>query len=136
MEAVQSSRRMILVLSQNYLKSEWCMLEFCAAHNKVLNDRTHYLILVLFDDVKVSQLEEDMQLYIRTNTYLGKSNQWFYSKLLYSMLTKTLQQLRVEMKPKLGKTPSNNSLDHAFSGEGYSSSQFSSDMDILMINMV
>ena len=28
MEAVQSSRRMSLVLSQNYLKSDWCMLEF------------------------------------------------------------------------------------------------------------
>ena len=107
MEAVQSSRRMIMVLSHNYLKSEWCMLEFRAAHNKVLNDCTNYLILVLYDDVNVSELDEDMKLYIRTNTYLARSNQWFYDRLLYSMPTKNLQQLRKEMEAKLGKIPIN-----------------------------
>ena len=107
MEAVQSSRRMIMVLSHNYLKSEWCMLEFRAAHIKVLNDRTNYLILVLYDDVNVSELDEDMKLYIRTNTYLARSNQWFYDRLLYSMPTKNLQQLRKEMEGKLGKIPIN-----------------------------
>ena len=103
MEAVQSSRHMILVLSHNYLKSEWCMLEFRAAHIKELNDRTNYLILVLYDDVNVSELDEDMQLYIHTNTYLARSNQWFYDKLLYTMPTKNLQQIRTEMETKLGK---------------------------------
>ena len=85
MEAVQSSRRMIMVLSQNYLKSDGCMLEFRVTHNKVLNDRTNYLILVPYDDVNISELDEDMKLYIRTNTYLAKFNKSFYDKLLYSM---------------------------------------------------
>ena len=137
MEAVQSSRRMIMVLSQNYLKSEWCMLEFRAAHIKVLNDRTNYLILVLYDDVNVSELDEDMQLYIRTNTYLARYNQWFYNKLLYAMPTKNLQQLREEMEAKLGKTPSNDSPDHTNSGEQECSSiQFSSDTDTLITTVV
>ena len=137
MEAVKSSRRMILVLSQNYLKSDWCMLEFRAAHNKVLNDRTNYLILVLYDDVNVSELDEDMQLYIRTNTYLARSNQWFYDKLLYSMPTKNLQQLRKEMETKLGKTPSNDSLDPTYSDEQESSSfHFSTDTDTLVTTII
>ena len=134
MEAVQSSRRMILVLSQNYLKSEWCMLEFCAAHNKVLNDRTNYLILVLFDDVDVSKLDDDMKLYIRTNTYLARSNKWFNDKLLYSMPTKSLQQLRDEIEIK--KNPSNCPLDFTSGQQASSSSQFSSNMDTLMTSVL
>ena len=137
MEAVQSSRRMILVLSQNYLKSEWCMLEFRAAHNKVLNERTNYLILVLYDDVNVSELDEDMQLYIRTNTYLARSNQWFYNKLLYSMPTQNLLELRKEMETKTGRTPSNHSLDFTYNDEQESSSsQLSSNVETLMTTIV
>ena len=125
MEAVKSSRRMIMVLSRNYLKSDWCMLEFRAAHNKVLNDRTNYLILVLYDDIDVSELDEDMQLYIRTNTYLARSNQWFYDKLFYSMPTKNLEELRKEMETKMGKPPANHPLDFTYNDElGCSSSQF------------
>ena len=132
MEAVQSSRRMILVLSQNYLKSEWCMVEFRAAHTKVLNDRTNYLILVLYDDVNVSELDEDMKLYIRTNTYLARSNKWFYDKLLYSMPTKSLEQLRKEMENKMVKNNSVDSLDHRNIEQRTSSSQFASEMDALI----
>ena len=134
MEAVESSRRMIMVLSQNYLKSDWCMLKFRAAHNKVLNDRTNYLILVLYDDVNVSELDKDMKLYIRTNTYLARSNKWFYDKLLYSMPTKSLQQLRKEMENKMVKNNSDDSLDHTNIEIGTSSSQFPSDMDALITN--
>ena len=135
MEAVQSSRRMILVLSQNYLKSDWCMLEFRAAHNKVLNDRTNYLILVLYDDVNVSELDEDMKLYIRTNTYLVRSNKWFYEKLLYAMPKKGLQQLRTEMEIK--KIPSNHPQDFTTGGQqASSSSQLSSNTDTLMTSVL
>ena len=94
MGAVKTSRRMVLVLTRKYLASEWCMLEFRAAHERVLNDRSNYLILVLFDDVPIKELEDDMQLYLRTNTYLSVSNKWFWEKLLYAMPKEPLCTLR------------------------------------------
>ena len=105
-----------------------------AAHNKVLNDRTNYLILVLYDDVNVSELDEDMKLYIRTNTYLARSNQWFYDKLLYAMPTKNLQQLRMEMETKTRKTPSNHPLD--FTCNEQATPQCSSNVKTLMTSTV
>ena len=94
MDAVKTSRHMVLVLTRQYLASEWCMLEFRAAHERVLNDRSNYLILVLFDDVPVKELDDDMQLYLRTNTYLSVSNKWFWEKLLYAMPKEPLCTLR------------------------------------------
>lgn len=76
---------MIMVLSNNFLQSEWCMLEFRAAHRKVLRDRTNYLIIVLLDDVDIKNLDDELNLYLRTNTYLKIDNKWFWERLRYAL---------------------------------------------------
>ena len=83
--SVDQSKRMLMVLSRRSVRSEWCLLEFRAAHYKVLKDRTNYLIIILFDDVDVAELDEEMQLYMRTNTYVSISDKWFWQKLFYAM---------------------------------------------------
>ena len=84
-DSVKTSRRMIMVLSNNFLQSEWCMLEFRAAHRKVLRDRTNYLIIVLLDDVDIKNLDDELNLYLRTNTYLKIDNKWFWERLRYAL---------------------------------------------------
>ena len=85
LNSVNQSKRMIMVLSHNFIKSEWCLLEFRAAHRKVLEDRMNYLIIILFDDVNVAELDDEIKLYMRTNTYLSISNKWFWEKLCYAL---------------------------------------------------
>ena len=85
MNSVNQSKRMLMVLSQNFIRSEWCLLEFRAAHQKVLEERTNYLIIILFDDVIMDDLDDEMKLYMRTNTYLSISNKWFWNKLFYAL---------------------------------------------------
>ena len=94
LNSVDQSKRMLMVLSRNFLKSEWCLLEFRAAHRKVLEDRMNYLIIILFDDVNMEELDDEMKLYMRTNTYLSFSNKWFWEKLYYAMPQCTNRQLR------------------------------------------
>ena len=102
LNSVKYSRRMILLVTERFLQSEWCLLEFRAAHERVLRDRTNYLIVVLFDDINVDDLDEDLKLYLRTNTYLSISNKWFWQKLLYAMPEKPLAKLRGEQLPAGG----------------------------------
>lgn len=83
-----------MVLSRNFLKSEWCLLEFRAAHRKVLEDRMNYLIIILFDGINMDELDDEMKLYMRTNTYLSVSNKWFWEKLYYAMPQSTDRQFR------------------------------------------
>ena len=84
LNSVEQSKRMLMVLSRNFLQSEWCMLEFRTAHHKVLEDRLK-LIIILFDDVNFAELDNEMKLYMRTNTYLSVSDNWFWEKLIHAM---------------------------------------------------
>ena len=84
-KSVDHSKRMLMVLSPSFAKSGWCLLEFRFAHQKVLQDRTNYLIIILFDDVDMADLDEEIKLYMRTNTYVRVSDEWFWQKLFYAM---------------------------------------------------
>ena len=61
------------------------MLEFRAAHRKVLEDRMNYLIIILFDDVDVAQLDDEIKLYMRTKQYVRVGDKNFWQKLYYAM---------------------------------------------------
>ena len=83
--SVDQSKRMLMVLSPSFAKSGWCLLEFRAAHRKVLEDRINYLIIIVFDDIDMAELDEEIKLYMRTNTYVSVSDKWFWQKLFYAM---------------------------------------------------
>ena len=85
LNGIDQSKRMIMVLSSHFVKSEWCLLEFRAAHQKVLEDRMNYLIIILFDDVDMAEVDDEIKLYMRTNTYLSIRNKWFWEKLFYAL---------------------------------------------------
>ena len=52
----------------------------------ILEDRMNYLINILFDDVDMAELDEEIKLYMRTSTYVSVSdNKWFWQKLFYAM---------------------------------------------------
>ena len=84
-KSVDHSKRMLMVLSPSFAKSGWCLLEFRFAHQKVLQDRTNYLIIILFDDVDMADLDEEIKLYMRTNTFVRVSDERFWQKLFYVM---------------------------------------------------
>ncbi|XP_030846715.1 toll-like receptor Tollo [Strongylocentrotus purpuratus] len=68
--AVAQSRRVILVLSDNFLQSDWCMYEFRMAHLQALHDRCNTLLIITLGDVSQDSLDPDLKAYIRTTTYL------------------------------------------------------------------
>ena len=84
-KSLDQSKRMVVVLSSSYAKSDWCLMEFRAAHRKVIEDRMKYLIVILFDDVDTTEVDDEIKLYLRTNTYLSVSNKWFWQNLFYAM---------------------------------------------------
>ncbi|XP_059622525.1 toll-like receptor Tollo [Phlebotomus argentipes] len=84
-QAVESSRRTIMVLSENFIKSEWCRFEFKSAHHQVLRDRRRRLIVILLGEVPQKDLDPDIRLYLKTNTYLQWGDKLFWEKLRFAL---------------------------------------------------
>ncbi|KAF0307009.1 Toll-like receptor 6 [Amphibalanus amphitrite] len=84
-EAVESSRRTIMVLSRNFIENEWCRFQFKSAHHEVLKDRQKRLIVILLGDVPQRDLDPDLRLYLKTNTCISWDDKLFWDKLRFSM---------------------------------------------------
>ena len=102
MTAIQYSRRTILVLSPNFIKSGWCDLEFQAAHQRALEDRSNFLIVVLLEEVDQKDLDETLCLYMKTKTYVSADDKWLWEKLLYAMPKIPIDKLKAQQETNQG----------------------------------
>ncbi|KAI8497774.1 TIR domain [Branchiostoma belcheri] len=85
LNAVSASKRTIILLSNNFLESDWCQLEFQAAHAQMLQDRANRVIVILLDDIPAENAPADIQHYLKTNTYLKWGDERFWERLIYAM---------------------------------------------------
>lgn len=84
-QSVEKSRHTILVLSENFLKSEWCLLEFQKAFHQTLIERNRHLIIILLESVSEATLPVDMKHFLHTHTYINFTEPLFWDKLIYSL---------------------------------------------------
>ncbi|XP_023709383.1 toll-like receptor 6 [Cryptotermes secundus] len=84
-EAVESSRRTIVVLSKNFLHSEWCRFEFKSALHEVLKDRRRRLVIIVLGELPQRDLDPDLRLYLKTNTCIEWGDRLFWQKLKFAM---------------------------------------------------
>ncbi|KAL1479851.1 hypothetical protein MTO96_034777 [Rhipicephalus appendiculatus] len=87
-DAVRFSRRTLLVLTENFLASEWCRLEFRLAHQRALQDNINRLVIVLVDELEPGALDKDLRLYVRSANYLRWGEPNFWDRLLHSLATR------------------------------------------------
>ncbi|KAH8283005.1 hypothetical protein KR054_011544, partial [Drosophila jambulina] len=85
-QSVKDSRRIIILMTDNFLKSTWGRLEFRLALHATSKDRCKRLIVILYPDVKdFDDLDSELKAYMVLNTYLKRDSPNFWNKLIYSM---------------------------------------------------
>ncbi|KAK3765922.1 hypothetical protein RRG08_002168 [Elysia crispata] len=78
--AIRLSRCSILVLSKDFLRKEWCIMEVRAAFQRMLLV-SNRLIIIATDDISPEDLTPDLQAYMNTHDYLRASEPCFWEKL-------------------------------------------------------
>lgn len=80
-EAVESSKRTVLVLSKNFLQSEWCRFEFKSALHAALRGKRNRLVAVTLGDLPTRDLDPDLRVCLRSATVLSANDKLFWAKL-------------------------------------------------------
>lgn len=91
-EAVDSSRRTIIVLSKNFIENEWCRFQFKSAHHEVMKKKRKRLIVIVLGEIPSKDLDADLRLYLKTNTCIYTGDKLFWEKLRFAMPDATCSQ--------------------------------------------
>ena len=83
--AVKHSKRVIIILSENFLHSEWCQFEFQKAYHQLLEEKRNRIIMILLHDINNQMLDNQLKDYLKTRTYVKYGDPWFWAKVEYAM---------------------------------------------------
>ena len=87
--AVKHSKRVIIILSENFIQSEWCQFEFQKAYHQLLEEKRNRIIMILLHDINNQMLDNQLGDYLKTRTYVRYGDPWLWAKVEYAMPNQT-----------------------------------------------
>ncbi|GAB6019616.1 TOLL-like receptor [Chamberlinius hualienensis] len=88
-EAIKKSTRIIVILTENYLQSDWCMYEFIIAHSVMIEDQCPRVVLIIKDDLP-PDINSNLKIYLSTNTYIEWTDHRFWQRLYFALQSNKL----------------------------------------------
>ena len=87
--ATEASKRTILVLSENFLKSEWSRYDYKSGLHQAMRSNgdggRKKLIVIMLGDVANRDIDPDLRLYLKASTVLHWGDRFFWEKLRYAI---------------------------------------------------
>ncbi|VVC27182.1 Hypothetical protein CINCED_3A004293 [Cinara cedri] len=84
-EAIESSKRTILVVSKNFVESEWCRFEFKSALHEGLKDKRGRLIVVALGEIQPKDVDPELRIYMKNAVHVNWGDRMFWEKLKFAM---------------------------------------------------
>lgn len=98
--SVQNSRRTILILSKDFIKSVWFQVEFHTAYYQMLEDKIDRLIVIVRGELPPkNELDKNLAFLLTTKTYLVWGEKWFWERLQYALPHKSQPPRPKRLRP-------------------------------------
>ena len=85
LQATEASKRTILILSENFLKTEWSRYDYKSGLHQAFRVGRKKLIVVILGNIAPRDLDPDLRLYLKTSTVLHWGEKMFWEKLRYEL---------------------------------------------------
>ncbi|XP_050400944.1 protein toll [Patella vulgata] len=105
-QAIENSRRTIMILTPNYVNSEWCRLEYQKAQHEMLKLK-HKIVPIILEDLSgINSMDKNLKSILDTVTYIeypSEDDNKKYDKF-WKMLGLSMPKKKGEIA--MGRTPS------------------------------
>lgn len=85
LEAAEASKRVIIVLTRNFLQTEWSRFELRQALHEALKGRVFKLVILEEGPLPEAELDPELRPYLKTGHRVRWSEKRFWEKLRYAM---------------------------------------------------
>ena len=82
-QASESSKRTIIILSENFIKSEWSRYDFKSGLHQALRTTNRKPIIIMLGDVPNRDIDPDLRLLLKNGAILHWGTKTFWEKLKY-----------------------------------------------------
>lgn len=91
--AIRNSSKTVVILSEAFLRSKWCIYEFNMARMETIysRDGSSCLVVVMLEDVATRDMSNEMLDWIQSNTYLEYTTDTEGEELFWNNLNDALQ---------------------------------------------
>lgn len=101
--SIDRSRCILLVISQSFLRSQWCQFELHLAQHRLLETRREELILLFLEEIPRMKRPKTLQYLMKTKTYIQwpkKEDDTEGQKLFWKRLHRAILRNTVEKEKK------------------------------------
>ena len=92
LEKVKDSHHTVLILSNNFLLSNWCKYEFKTAFSQSLMERKRHLIMIIKEELDKHLIDADLNRCLKTFTFVKADDRLFWDKLVYALNDKARKE--------------------------------------------
>jgi len=83
--ASEAAQRTVVILSPNYLKTEWSRYDYKSGLLQAINNGNKKVIFVLLGNIENNQLDPNLRLLLKNNIVLQWGDSLFWEKMRYSL---------------------------------------------------
>lgn len=110
LESIKTSRKVILVISNHFIRSPWCRFETDLAHNTLVDQNRDGLIMIKLEDIDSSAAAPQLHFLLKTRIYLqwnihsAKEQEVFWKKLRRALGFNCIRNQQIDIKHEERKT--------------------------------